>query len=61
MEITEKIIPAKDEDRRWYSGDVFTLEGGDTLKIESDGVEHLIVIVPEGETRTFTINVVIED
>jgi hypothetical protein len=50
MELTEHFIPSQVEKQSWNGSTKFTLTGADTLKIESDGVEHLDLNVPEGET-----------
>ncbi len=61
MQLAEVSVPAVPEKTYWQGSDTFTLQGGDTLKIESDGVEHLEINVPEGETRKFKIAVYIEN
>ena len=61
MDLLEVSTPAVSANTVWRGQDTFTLQSGDALKIESDGVEHLSVPVPQGETRTFTITISIDD
>ncbi len=61
MELIETVIPANKETRTWKGRGVFQLSGGDTLKIESDDVEHLTLPIPQGATYSFKLNMAIEE
>ncbi len=50
MELTEHFVPAQVEKQSWNGSTKFNLTGASFLKIESSGVEHLDLQVPEGET-----------
>ena len=60
MELKEHFVPARVEKQSWNGSTNFTLTENSNLKIESTGVEHLNLTVPEGETYTveITINIV---
>ena len=60
MEMVVRTRPAVPERTSTHGRDTFTIMGPNTLKIESDGVEHLEVDVPEGETYTVLLRIDID-
>ncbi len=57
MLLTEHIIQANAEKISWIGSDYFDLSGPSHLKIESPGVDHLDMEVPEGDTYRFELTV----
>lgn len=57
--LTETVIPARDEKQSWVGEGTFDLSG-DTLKLESDGVEYARIEIPVGVTYRFKIGMHVE-
>ena len=58
--LKENVTPATESKTSWRGHSSFILPEGDSLKIESDGVEHLVSDVPAGDSYRYTINVFVE-
>lgn len=61
MDLHATVIQAQALQRSWNGTARFELEGGDEFTIESDGVDHLRLPIPEGKTYSIRITLAVDE
>ena len=61
MDLYEYTLPAIEALHSWNGTELIQLSEGNELKIESDGVDHLKLEVPEGKTYSIRIRIIVEE